>query len=488
MALRSHSVIVQPDRWSGPTTELARLLAPVTGSDVSPLAALLDRGPMTVETDLSAADAEALAARLSSLGVPAEIQPPTDSAPPRLAPAPPERQTDEIPRTRHGTIVGGRPMTQPDEAEAGWGALFPDLAGPQPAPPGPPGLDELEGAATASPARRPAETPILGSAPVGAATELTPPLRRDVALPTVEAPTPRRPITPTGFEAEKLAALLPEDPSDGARPPYKPTGFDPRPEHHPPFAVAFALAAPGAGHVFNGDDDEAISIGLRFWLLKPWIDSVREAGRRAEQIRTYHAPRPAEGSGVRALKYAAAWWLCLALVIAAVSWGVDVASKLANRQPEVEGLTAAQIGSAFSSAETGVLGARVAALDALKVASEELVAQPKYTMTEAERAERLFAIGYFECQRRSYVMCEALMKRVLELKPAFGPAIKLQAWSSAARNGGLGPFPDVGEVKSLSELELNEMRHEMVLQGEHVPPPPEPTAQAKTGTPQEEAP
>lgn len=521
MSLRTHAVVVQPDQWPGAPAELARLLAPITGTGVAPLTEALSRGPMTVEADLSAADARALLARLSSMGVPAEIQPPDAAAPGAIEPDR-ARVTDEVPRTRRSTMLGGKPMVTGEAIESGWGAVFPDLAAtpprPEPKPPRPavpatpPSLDELEDAAgPAAPTRRPMMTPPLGQLHAAAAPrEMTPPLEREVVGPASPAATPpptppvqprtadtstsmpaasskKQPIKPSGFDPSKLSALMPEAEDDAGRPPHKPTGFDPRPEHHPPFAVMFAILAPGAGHVFNGDDDDALSIGLRFWMIKPWIDSVRVAREHAEKIRTHWAPRPPDGSGIRAFKYAFSWWLCVALIVAIAAWGIPALLGLINHKPHVEGITAEQIASTLASAQTGVLGARVKALDALREASADLVAQPKFTMSEEERAERLFAIGYIECERKGYAMCEAMMKRVQELKPAYGPAIKLQAWASVSMNGHRATMPDVGPVQTLSEIELQKMRDEMVIQGERVPPPREPSTNGAIDTPEADA-
>lgn len=488
MSLRTHAVIVQPDQWSGAPTDLARLLAPITGSDEGPLIEALSRGPMTIEADLSAAEARALCERLTKLGVPAEIET-SKPAPVEPGVVPPRltvdraRITDEIPRTRRSTMVGFKPMVTDEPEDDGWGIVFPDLAKRQSAPAtevaaeaAPRSLDDLE--AGSPPLRGRVATEPLRAQPAPSPPVLPPEVVRAAppALPTPRPQTPARvekpktPITPEGFDATRLSALLPED--EVEQPPYKPTGFDARPEHHPPFALMFAILAPGAGHAFNGDDEEGVALALRFWTIAPWVRSFRQVRDKAERIRTFWAPRPPDGNGVRAFRFVFAWWLSVSLIAVVLAWGIPAVVALFDREPPVEGITASQIESAFESAETRVLSGRVKALDALEKASADLVPDAKFTMTDEERAERLFVIGYLECKRRSYSMCEAMMKRVLQLRPAYGSAIKLQAWASVSRHGRPSPMPDVGEVPTLDQLEMQKMRDELILQGEHVPPPP----------------
>ncbi len=503
MSLRTHAVVVQPERWTGAPAELARVLAPLVGMEAAALADALARGPMTVEGDLSASEARALADRLATMGVPAEVQPPM----PMLArPAGAgglkidgARITDEVPRTRSTTMMGFKPMVTDEPDNSGWGAVFPDLAAkPVPAltKAAPRSLDDLEDV-DASPPRGARAAPV----------ELTPPLRRETgatpapaaktggppALPIAASPpvappakpvavTPsaavrsKAPIKPSGFDGSKLAALLPSE--EVERPPHKPVGYDPRPEHHPPFAVMFAVMAPGGGHVFNGYDDEAIDVAFRFWAVVPWVQSVRRARADAEKIRTFWAPRPDDGSGLRAFKFVFSFWLCVGLIAGLLAWGVPAVVRAVSHEPVEVGIGPEQVATSLESAVTRVLGARVKALGALERASADLIPEPKYTMTEAERSERLFAIGYYECQRRAFMMCEAMMRRVLELKPGFGPAIRLQAWASVSKNGRVEVFPAMAVVPSLNEIELNKMREEMILEGEHVPPPAPPVPAA----------
>ena len=79
-------------------------------------------------------------------------------------------------------------------------------------------------------------------------------------------------------------------------------------------------------------------------------------------------------------------------------------------------------------------------------------------MSDEERAERLFRIGYPECVNRQYDMCVAAMKRVTSIRPSFRAAFRLQAWASAQRDSQAPrePMPDVGPVETLMEYELDQ--------------------------------
>lgn len=492
MPQRDHAVIVEPQRWTRPTLELARLLVPMTGAEVGALARVLERGPMTVEGDLSRSDAEALATRLEMLGVPARVTQATDAAStaPAAEPAAPRRLELPRPAETPDETPDQRP-TSGDTAEGGWGVLFPDLASSSdPGGPRVPSLDALAGEEDEDDQEHlpPALVPdrlrgTLSGMPVAPvdlgedAAEPTPPLARDVRSSAAGSPPARpasEPRPSASFDGGSLISEL-VNPRD-ERPPYEPAGFDPRPEHLTGVAAFLSAVAPGAGQVFNGDEERALDYGLKFFLIKPWIDSVRDARARAEKIRTHWAPRPDEGTFWRALRYVGAWWLSVILCITLIVWGVRIADDISNRTPEAT-IGPEQWARAVEQGQTHALAARVAALDAVQAAALEIERNPPFTMSEEERARRLFVIGYAECRSRDLVMCEQMMKRVANLVPGHARALKLQAWSSVAQRGRRdAPMPDVGEVPSLSDIEMRELRQELTLQGEVVPPeaPPAP--------------
>ena len=488
MPQRDHAVIVEPQRWKRPTVELARLLVPMTGAELGVLARVLERGPMTVEGDLSLSDAEALARRLQTLGVPVRVaqagvaaDPAREPERPRALRLPRPAEEPESPRS----VVDEAP-TSGDTSEGGWGALFPDLAPSSGSAQRPvPSLDELSGEEhehmppALVPDRLRGTLSGLPVSPVGhaddeappaAKPEHTPPLAREVQPPPPSpATTPDR-RTPASFAGGSLISELVG--SSQERPPYEPAGFDPRPEHLTAVATILSALAPGAGQVFNGDGARALDYGLKFFLVKPWIDSVRDAQTRAEKIRTHWAPRPEEGTFWRALRYAGAWWLSVGLCITLVVWGVKIAGNLSDRTPETT-IGPAQWARAVEEGQMKALAARVAALDAVQAAAADIVRDPPFTMSDAERASRLFVIGYAECRTRNLVMCEQMMKRVAELVPGHARALKLQAWASVAQRGRSDALiPDVGDVPTLSDIEMRELRQEMTLQGETVPPEP----------------
>lgn len=337
---------------------------------------------------------------------------------------------------------------------------------PQPASPGPPGSRQQT--ASASPA---VPTGLPATATAEPPTEAPP--ARDARTPRPAAdskpepapkasnvsPEERREIEASrSFNASALtAALSPRSEDD--RPPFAPTGFDPDPPHMAGAATAFSVIAPGAGQVFNGDDEEALGYGLKFFLVKPWIDSVRDARRRGEKISEYWLPRPEPGATFRAIRYVVLWWLAVSAVVfmlvALGRWGWDYM----NREPVVE-LTEAEIATATEDAVTNV---RLARIEALRALSEAQLSMPseRFTMSDEERADRLFIIGYNHCEERNYSTCETIMKRVASLNKGDPRAFRLQAWASAARSGNAGPFPALEGIPTLTDFETEELSVEL---------------------------
>lgn len=247
--------------------------------------------------------------------------------------------------------------------------------------------------------------------------------------------------------------------SDKDQPPFKPTGFDPDPPHMSALAAGLSVIAPGAGQIFNGDDEEALGYGLTFFLIKPWVESVRDARRRGEKIATYWLERPPDGALLRSLRYVLLWWVCVGAVVAMLvglgNWGWEVYS----REPVVD-LTDQQIATAMTDAHTGVGFARIEALRALSEAQLD-VPSKRFTMTDEERAERLFLIGYQHCDNHNFGACERIMRRVATLSKGNVRAFRLQAWASAAQSGNVGKFPEVPDVPTLSDFETEELSLEL---------------------------
>ncbi|MEZ4458520.1 MAG: hypothetical protein R3E66_02090 [bacterium] len=394
----------------------------------------------------------------------------------------PPSQPDVSPPTRRNTsVLGSTPTTKSggtarSEGEAaGWGALFPDLdAGdptvqlkPEPAtvelvpsqlgPPKPVSLFEddvsvelpLRGFASAqeppSSIHIPRENHV-DSGPVTSPFGDPPVITPRAIEPMDEAPEPP---SPTAVRPLVDAFSGQED-----RPPYAPTGFDDRDPHLPQLAMVLSILAPGAGQIYNGDDDDALDYGLRFWTIKPWIASARQAKRRAERIQGFWIPWPKPGSLFRALRYLLFFWIAVGSIVGIITFIVSTA--LERRIPQETGPTEADKTIAFRDAHVGIVAARIAALDAMAEASQDQ-RESEYILTDIERSARIFTVGYDYCQKNDFLRCEELMKRAYQLNRSESRAVRLQAWASLQARAPDGTkMPDVGEVEPLSEFELEE--------------------------------
>jgi hypothetical protein len=241
-------------------------------------------------------------------------------------------------------------------------------------------------------------------------------------------------------------------------PPYKPKGFDPRGPHNPSIAALFSKIAPGAGQVYNGQDEYAVEYGLKFFMIAPWIESVRDARQVAEKIESYWAPRPVGGSGIRAARYALLFWFCVVGVMTVLTTTSVYLYRAATRDAVPE-TSAEDIARCHQDAVIKVQVARIAALDALS--KEMNKPKQKFTMSEEERAERLFRIGYEYCQQRKYLDCESAMKKVASIKSGHRNAIRLQSWASMSRRTRKQiPLPDIGEVETLGNYEVRKQNEQ----------------------------
>ncbi len=457
MPSESFSVIVDPNRWQRSTEELARTLSPLMGVSPPVLSSLLLRGPMTVEADLSHSAAMTLCSKLVGAGVPATIEGAGDETisdhinvsdiekmlnamgidaievddelelMPRTAPFEP-LEPRQMPAA---APVDSGPITEP-----GWQSLFPDITtNPVPL------FDEGETAE---------ETPRSKASLMGLSSDVMDDLPPE---PEARIEPPKRPEPP-----QSMGALL--EKAEESRPPFAPTGFDDRAPHIPKLARLLSVLAPGAGQVYNGDDEVAIDFALNAWKLKPWADSVRHAERRAERVQTFWLAWPKPGNVFRAIKFLAAYWLVLGAIFALVFFVVRAGLAVVDREP-VETVTEQDREFAFSNAKGKVLEARVAALDALSdsIANAQ---HERFTMTDDERAERLYLTGYQDCVARRFDVCEAAMRKVTALDPANRNAFRLQTWANAQRMNPDGTkMPDVGEVPTLEDFEMEQLEEEV---------------------------
>lgn len=465
MTQGSSSVVVVPQDWEGGIDELARKMMPVTRQPSAQLVPLLERGPMTIEADLSLAEAERLQERLRALGVPArivafgeELGPAEPAAPAR--PEEPRRAGPDGSAHRAGAPDALEDALELADAleledaleiadaleEVGWGQIFEHAADWEE-------IDASDDTEAAPEAAGDGHVRVERDAAFGA--EPAPPA---LVSPPRPSPQPqwdgaRAPSPPT-FDARQMsdALLGPE------RPPYAPDGFDDRVEHIPALAVLLSALAPGAGQIYNGQEDQVREICLQVALVRPWIDSVRQARERAEQIRGYWAPWPQKGALGRALKHLAICWVVAALLVSALVWAGGAIYRVASAPP-VPRIAEVDVAQGVQRARAGVSQAHLAAGAAQQSeaqAQAESAPPQRFTMADGERAERLFRQGYAYCSAGRYRTCAAAMRRVSELSPELRRrAFRLQAWAEIRQSSDSDePMPDVGEVESLSEYEM----------------------------------
>ena len=263
-----------------------------------------------------------------------------------------------------------------------------------------------------------------------------------------------------GFDASVIRQAFVD--SEEERPPFKPRSYDPRPPHIPALAAILSFIAPGAGQIFNGEEEKAQRYGMSFFLVVPWVLSIVQAARYGEKVRTYYAPRPEQGAGKRALVYGLKWWLSVAVVAVVVtSMYGQLEEHLEQRESSRQALVLQEMlhyanDAVEDGVEDGAGAAEVAAAEWEARQEEERAAEP--SMDPEERARRLFIVGYHYCAGRNYEMCQQMMSRVTSLVPGNRDAFRLQAWASMqsrAARADREPIPEVsGEVPTLNEFEV----------------------------------
>jgi hypothetical protein len=352
------------------------------------------------------------------------------------------------------------------------------------------------GAEPVAPAPVSAPAPSFGAEPVAPAPSKIASLWEDVeplppaptlsALPSTPRPAAPRisaPVTPArgstgGFEGVRISEAVVGE-REGA-PPYTPQGFDDQAPHLPWLAALLSGLAPGAGQIYNGQPERAMDHGLWFFLIKPWIEGVRQARRQAERIATYWSPRPKSGALFAAIKYAMGWYLVMGVTVGLMSWTISMGLKRATREALPETATE-DIARALEDARQEAQEARIKGLDA---AMAQAVAQRGSAPIEdpTERAQRLFLIGLQYCRATQLELCEATMRRVTQLQPGHRDAFRLQAWASLrTKGGGAKPMPEVATHETLSEYELRQISSDMELPMPNPVPAPAPERAADMG-------
>jgi hypothetical protein len=294
----------------------------------------------------------------------------------------------------------------------------------------------------------------------------------------------KRPAT-GGFDGVRISEAV-----AGARedsPPYAPQGYDDSAPHLPALATLLSVLAPGAGQIYNGQGERAMDHGLWFFMIKPWIDGVRQAGRQATRIATYWAPRPPAGALFAALKYAVCWYAAVGIVVGVSGWMISKGVERMTREEVPLAASADDIARAFEDARQDALAARIKGLDAAMESAATTRGPP--IADERERAERLYLIGLQYCRATQLALCEATMRRVTQLQPNHRDAFRLQAWASLRVKGGEAlPMPPVATKETLSEYELRQISSDMELPMPGPVPEPKPAPEAAPATPDMAAP
>ncbi|GEM_PF-4210205 len=426
MTSREHSVIVDPKGFSGSLQELARMLVPLVGQPSSTLIKRLEGGEITIECDLSFNRATQIVNRLRQVGVPAQVKNQVDLLDIELSDS---FQIEDVQFLEY--------ESENDQNHNPWQSLFPDLdqegesnlldQGKNASEKIIPSLGELENQRLASPL----PSPSLKES-------------HQILL-----PTPSR-----GKRAPRHAeVMMKELTAQKKKAPFQPAGFDDAYEHSPELSLLFSLAAPGAGHRYNGEDGAAGTLAISGFFVWPWIRSVKDSFEKGKQIQTYYAPRPKAGALKRAIIHMVSFW-CIMGVIISASYLV-YRQYLQHSEMEHSDIKIAhkQIQSAIISTKLKLAEARFAGVEGVR---EELNSVPKQdiSMSEDEHLRRLYAIGVQKCKKGEYTQCQGIMSRVSKLHAGYEDVLKLQTWASAQRTAvKKTPMPDIKDVPSLDEIE-----------------------------------
>lgn len=481
----------------GLKASLAQRLAPVMGARAEQIEVLLARGPLTIEADMSRAEARALCERLVRGQIPAQIFDELgeedlklpEVAPAAIAPAAaPKRVSlfeddeilsalDELDLGHEAVNIGHEP--EPPVSLGAWDQVLgrSPAASPASSPvvdepvvtPAPSahvsggwaalGFGEVEAAAsTPTPATPPKPAPVQAPAMSFGAEPLAP----EPAPAPKPTPAPLPSFTPTPPTAEERATIAQARRFDGGTisdafspdqepAPYRPSGYNDRPPHSPEIAFGLAVLAPGAGHVYNGDHDAAMKAASWFFLIKPWIDSARSARLNAEKIAAYERAQPDDGSLLKAIKHAGIWYGAVAVIVGFFSWSLSALYQRVNKEepkPVISSLVVADAARIASGYTAAAVASAWGELDKAEAQWRE------DQMSDDERAERLFLVSLPECRLNNFDVCAASMKRVSEINPQHPYAIKLQVWASLSANTRERvPMPEIPGYQDILEYE-----------------------------------
>jgi hypothetical protein len=237
MARRSYSIVVDPERCAEPVDALAERIGPLPRQSVERLAEALDRGALTLETDLQRAEAERLFRQLERRSTPVEIRDGEGEVVDVCRPDAGGASRSEGEGPEEGGGAGSEPGL-----ELGAGAETDAEAVLEFSPSGSPnagdgGDGEMSGGADAV-SDDPPELE-LGLSEVAADPE--PMAGTDgEPEPDGDSPDPRAFHEALDGGAERSGELGEAE-------------FEDRPAHVPALAAFLSLLAPGAGQAYNGD-------------------------------------------------------------------------------------------------------------------------------------------------------------------------------------------------------------------------------------------
>jgi len=454
MATRSYSVVVDPARSSEEVDELARRLGPLTRQSADQLAELLERGAVTLETDLQRAEALRLFRQLERRSAPVEIRDGEGEVVESSVPGPEtsgERSEDEGGGGSSRLESGGPVVGSDSGGTRGEGGDRESASASEPA-------SEPETVLEFEPATSPAGVESSASASSGGSATISPEegdgdSHRESALEIPEAGAPGAsgdgPVGSSGgpepFDPAGMGEALGGEEIGSAG--GESNRFGQRPAHVPALAAALSAVAPGAGEAYNGDSERGWSYAIRALLVVPWVQSVRRALEGARRIREGEREKPPAGSLLRAVGHAALFWagiVGVGFALWTASGSLDTRGEPSEPVREFE--APAPRARAVDRAIVEVQEGRLEAWD--RAGKRQVEEDERYTLDRGERAVRLYRIGYEHCRAGEYGMCESVMRKVAKLESAYRrSAYRLQVWANVRRRDETpaAPMPEVAE-------------------------------------------
>jgi hypothetical protein len=197
-------------------------------------------------------------------------------------------------------------------------------------------------------------------------------------------------------------------------------------------------------------------------LVWPWAVSVLRAWRTADAILEGKRPRPERGSLRSALGRVGLWWAAIGCLVTVGVIGSELTEGMPDarqQQARSESLQRADRTAALTEGRMIVQDAR---MDASEAATRKRRESERFTMSRAERADRLFRIGLEHCRAHDYGVCHSAMKKVATLDARYRrDAYRLQSWASLQQDPDTPdrPMPEIQvEAPSLSEYETDSLR------------------------------